>query len=618
MKNKLYLLTAVLFGILCSAQALSWQWAKTGGGSNGANSVGFNQRYDEHILDMVVDNQNNAYYLTTIFDGSPVLDGQAVTHYGDYDILLFSTDCMGNVRWSRSIGGGGGAGEFAQKIVLDNNGGVYLTFGASNASSGGQYLPIRFGDNDVLPVVTNFNIPQAALRYGYLLKYSATDGSLVWRRDFQGDVSIQNSTMDLSGAFIDTQNNIHVIVGFLNGTHLNGMVTVPASYTSVMNFQYYLVKYDTAGNIVGTPALLPLEGTTTFRSGYLNFIFDEANSRYYIAGSRNLPGGGANTFIYNSIPINQNAFLLAIDSQDLTEDWRREIYNGTITEGDYFFGLKKDPSSNSIFLSGSFARSINPGTVSTFSNHTFTTSVGGQISFVMKVNNLGNVEWCSNTTSLSDGSLITFMQNARMPIALRGNEVVFAKGSIREVWGTYPMVRPPNDGTDPLVVRLNKDTGAVIGTHEVLGNYGPHDQFTAIATDMDGNIMLGGFINQQLFVDPADGVPTISNVPGNSKTNFFFAKLATSANCSQMSTDEVSDTKPNITFYPNPADDVLHFETEDAAESFEIFAMSGQKVMAGKLKSGEQNINIARLATGTYMVKIKTETGEATGKVIKK
>jgi hypothetical protein len=92
---------------------------------------------------------------------------------------------------------------------LDNNGGIYLTFAAGNSSSNGSmYLPPRFGDNDVMPVVNDPFVAQAGMRYGHLLKYNTADGNLVWRRDFQGDVSSYNMGMDMSGPVFDSQNNM--------------------------------------------------------------------------------------------------------------------------------------------------------------------------------------------------------------------------------------------------------------------------------------------------------------------------------------------------------------------------------------------------------------------------
>lgn len=232
-------------------------------------------------------------------------------------------------------------------------------------------------------------------------------------------------------------------------------------------------------------------------------------------------------------------------------------------------------------------------------------------------NTSSNVIWCTYPSSLSNGSTQVAMENARMPIAIKGNEVLFAKGSIREVWGNYPMVRPTNDGTDPLLVILNKDTGVVNGTYEVEGNFGPFDQFTAVAVDNDNNIVLGGFIHQQLFTAANDNIPTISNAAGSTKSDFFFAKLATSATCSSLSVEETA-LEAGLQFYPNPVQDFLTIKSKNKLESYEVYSSAGQTVLRGGLGSTNAQINMSALTAGVYYVKVKTEKAVVIEKVIKK
>ena len=619
MKSKMYILIAITAISILNAQAYNFQWAKTGGGSNGSGGVGFNQVDDEHILDVAVDNQNNTYYISSLYSNSPLLDGQPATIYGNRNTILFSTDCQGNIRWKRTIGGGAGGG-ITQKITFDNSGGLYITYGEGNSSNGGQNLPPRFGDNDALPVVDNPFLAQAGMRYGFLLKYNTADGNLVWRRDFQGDVNAVNNRMDFSPAVLDSQNNLHIIVGFQYGTHLNSLITVPNSYNSTQNYQYYLVKYNSDGNIVGTPTLLPLQGATTFYAGYLNFIYDETNARYYLGGSRNFEGSGSNgtSLSYNNISIAGSGFLLAFSSTTFNELWRREFTTTSTIGGNFIYGLKKDPVTSDIYISGKFSRVSN--TVSFGSDFTFSTPLTGQIGYVMKLgttNTSSNIIWSSYPTSLSDGSTQVAIENARMPITINDNEVLFAKGSIRETWGNFPMIRPTNVRTDPLVVKFNKTTGVVTGTHEVLGSGASEEHFTAIATDNDGNIMLGGFINGQLFTDPNDGVPTISNVATATKSNFFFAKLANTA-CSALSTAETKIEDSQISFYPNPTQDFVKVSTKNSLQDYAIYSVSGQLLKNGKFQNNENKIPMHSLPSGNYIINITTDKGKLSGKVIKK
>jgi len=64
----------------------------------------------EQVFDIAIDSNNNYYFLAKITNGTPKLNGQPVTVYGNpqggNDIFIFSTTCDGTVRWSQAIGGG--------------------------------------------------------------------------------------------------------------------------------------------------------------------------------------------------------------------------------------------------------------------------------------------------------------------------------------------------------------------------------------------------------------------------------------------------------------------------------------------------------------------------------
>src|SRR5690606_34930860 len=94
-------------------------------GDQGSFGSGFTYTNDESIRDIAVDNNNNYYYLATINPGSPTLNGAPVTNYSSQDLFLFSTDCQGNVRWTRTIGGYN-KNEYAWNIEVDNAGGIYM------------------------------------------------------------------------------------------------------------------------------------------------------------------------------------------------------------------------------------------------------------------------------------------------------------------------------------------------------------------------------------------------------------------------------------------------------------------------------------------------------------
>src|SRR5690606_12627927 len=158
-----------------------------------------------------------------------------------------------------------------------------------------------------------------------------------------------------------------------------------------------------------------------------------------------------------------------------------------------------------IYITGSYFVFNPNNTVNvTFGNYTFPSS-NGQTPFVMKLQPNGNVLWSKTVDGYANTVVDDGYNYSKGPLVINGNEVAFVKGSQGDQWGTYTMTRPANDDGDPLLVRLNKDTGAVIGAHEILSSYGSKDEFTSVAVDNDGNYILGGFMHGILYEDPNDG-----------------------------------------------------------------------------------------------------------------
>jgi hypothetical protein len=73
-------------------------------------------------------------------------------------------------------------------------------------------------------------------------------------------------------------------------------------------------------------------------------------------------------------------------------------------------------------------------------------------------------------------------------------------------------------------------------------------------------------------------------------------------------------THDQLQIYPNPASGELTIESSDLrVEKVEIFDIAGKTVFT----SHEPTLNISQLPAGAYFVKIKTDKGEWTKKVIK-
>ncbi|RCU43599.1 T9SS type A sorting domain-containing protein [Chryseobacterium lacus] len=630
MNQKIYIISALFTCLMLQAQNYTWQWAQYGGGDQGSSGSGFTYFQDESIRDIAVDSNNNYYYLATVNPGSPTLNGTPVTSYHGQDLFLFSTDCQGSLRWTKTIGGRLSL-EYGWNIELDNNGGLYLlgSFYTTNYVTDPAPIPIHFDTNVTLPLLT---VPSSqpttidpALKTSYLLKYNTSDGNLAWQQALQGDVSWTTRQADSAIFTMDSAKNIHAILGFRAGTHLNGLVTVPSTFTNT--YQYYLVKFNYTpgtGNTVNmtpqaNPLLLPMTGSLEagMVEGQVFLLFDETLNRYYITGKRESGSSGSYfPLSYNNNAFTQDGFLLSLDGTTGAELWRKEFYAYQPLPRNRIHGIVKDNASN-IYISGLYFH-FNPNNTltATFGNYNFPSS-NGNTPVVLKVDSAGNVQWSKSVDGYANSVVAAGYGYSKGPLVLNGNEVAFVKGSQGDQWGTHTMTRPANDDGDPLLVRLNKETGAVIGAHEILSTYGSKDEFTSIAVDNDGNYVVGGFKHGSLFMDPNDGVPELHGNTTSGKSQFFFAKLATSSSCTQMNTTETPLKQTDVVFYPNPVNDVLHIKTKEKLTSYEVITADGRLMKQGKF-TRNHTIDMSGVTPGVYYVKVQGDGFATAGKIVKK
>src|SRR5690554_3175846 len=231
-----YCLFSLLF-FLCSffsqaqVQDYEWDWAKSGGGVNkyagesqGALS-GFN---NELIWDIVIDADNNYYFLASLATGNTHVDGNPITDYsgnpnGGSQTVFFSFTCDGTYRWSRPVGGGGAR---AYHLTLDNDGGIYVSVAVNNTGNTNEPQTC-FSDDDCLPYIAGGpDAEQEGYKTGFLLKYDTDNGELLWRKNYQGDVNFYNRLLQIFDLQIDSNNILHTIIGLKEGVHLDGALTV--------------------------------------------------------------------------------------------------------------------------------------------------------------------------------------------------------------------------------------------------------------------------------------------------------------------------------------------------------------------------------------------------------
>jgi hypothetical protein len=89
---------------------------------------------------------------------------------------------------------------------------------------------------------------------------------------------------------------------------------------------------------------------------------------------------------------------------------------------------------------------------------------------------------------------------------------------------------------------------------------------------------------------------------------------------SNLSTNTLEDPKPYISLYPNPVNSTLTVKTtqNNIIDNITLFDISGRVILVKKgTNSVSEKINLSSLSNGSYFIKISTDSGEVTKKIIK-
>ena len=608
-----------LFSIPANAQQTQpyeWDWAMKGGSSIGGIS-------NETIHDIKVGTDGNYYFIASIFgtgqhhnaqlNGSTIQTNNQPSSVagGSEDILLFSTTCDGQVRWSQAIGGG--SQDLAYNLVLDSEDNVYIGgyFNPGVANAAGTF-PVRFSSTDSLPM--NNNHPDYYKRI-YLVKYDK-DGNYQGKKALQGDVGSSNSGAVILDLAI-SNDTLHFIVGLQHGIHLDNQVTVP---NTVMVGQYYLAKYDTNLDYVNS-MVLPVTDGTGIPTRTSRFAYDENTNTYYIIGEKR--GAPLFPLTYDGQTIINRSFIIAVNGNDGSKKWIREIYSdpgtSSVPAGNKIASVVIDENSN-VYIGGTRFKhptfpdlKIYDPADPSGTTYNITTGADFTVPMIVKFNSDGDVQWVQATTAFSPGVLAPDLRHG-VGIAINNNEVVLGAQGGSDFWGNIEIVRPTtNYQADPILVRLDKQTGNVLGVHDIQGEALSTKRMTAVATDSDGNYIVGGSFNANLFMNNNLGInPLIST----GESDFFVAKLANSL-CGSGNVSTNKFNKLTVNVYPNPTTDIVTIETDENLFNYSVYDINGREIQTGIFGSTNQ-INLQRASNGVYFVKVRTTQGSsATVKVVK-
>ena len=123
---------------------------------------------------------------------------------------------------------------------------------------------------------------------------------------------------------------------------------------------------------------------------------------------------------------------------------------------------------------------------------------------------------------------------------------------------------------------------------------------------MNGSGLSGLFLEDTRWYGASYGWMTISPTPTQPSLPVPAIDPATLSNQNEQ--------KIEFKIYPNPTSDYLNIHTEEQILDVTIFNVQGRQI----LKSTEERLDVSNLTSGIYLIEVKTNSGKAVNKFIKK
>src|SRR5690554_521451 len=148
------------------------------------------------------------------------------------------------------------------------------------------------------------------------------------------------------------------------------------------------------------------------------------------------------------------------------------------------------------------------------------------------------------------------------------------------------------------IARLNTD-GSLDTSFNIGAGFNGGSPSTIIVTmamQPDGKILAGGYFTEY------DGTPQnyITRLHGDTSAG-------------------IEELKPlTVNTYPNPTTDYFNITSQTMIQSVELYDVSGRLVRTSIVNGFETKQNVSNLTNRIYILKIKTNKGEVTGKIVKK
>lgn len=442
-------------------------------------------------------------------------------------------------------------------------------------SNGSEYGCGVFFQNTQFGAFTLTGSPTAMS--GFVYKKDAA-GNFVWAQSFNGNSS---AYVDVRASTTDTNQNIY-IAGMFQGTVNFGTSVKTANVFSGggapgrRNFDGYVVKYDSTGNVVWVKTV---RGPAEDR---IESIKSDRNGNIYVTGcfegGPNAPFwtdffGGPTKNTTGSIT-SMDLFVAKID-QNGNVKWVR---TGGGKYNDYGEAVEVDKNGN-VYVGGDYSAWAE------FDGQRID-SVHFSLNFLVnKYDSTGNLLWIR--TGVGTGYDV-----ARSISASEDGEFLHVTGVVSDkaIFGSDTL--NGYGGEDVLLASYRSD-GTLLRARAMGSSGNDRGHYVAIHPQ-SGEIFLTGYCNSGASFDNY-------TTTGHGGPDIFLAKFNT-PNFVGISESSTSDLRWNI--YPVPAQEVLYIQLTVDADYLVIYDGMGKIIKEEKIVSNKMHLNIGNIDQGMYYLEV--------------
>lgn len=561
-------------------QKPDWIWKKTFQSATGL------QTCKSSTID-----KNGNIYLTGFFSGEVDFDpgpGIYVMSSLDYKYYGFvcKLDSSGNLLWAKFIGGLGSVQCYSIKLDISEN--IFI--------SGSLWGSMDF-DPDTNAV---HNLASAGEWDTFVEKFDS-QGNFEWVKSFQGPKSdfVNNIATDISG-------NVYLAGGFETSVDFDpdSIQSYILSSTGIIDF--FVCKLDQQGIFSWVKTF----GSTS--GEYAEAITIDKLGNIYLTGSFLQtvdfdPGPGIHNLTASSGGF--DVFILKLNPQG-NYVWAERI--GGIS-GDEGTSIATD-SWGYVYILGNFAGSVDFDPDPNYS-YILTANPGQQAGsdiFILKLNGSGNLVWAENFDGKGSDVGKALAIDSKNNIFITGyffNRIDFNPDS-------FGVDSATSEGrADSFLAKLHSDGSfewakSIGGLREEIGN--------TISVGNDGNVILvSDFKSKYIYLDN-DSLTNFSifDSLGGCAPEMLISKI----NSSVIGINSILNNQKLIDFYPNPAQtEITVYENNNSIIQIELYDVHGKSLTNQVIINYEKfhcTVNVSKLTSGIYFLKIQTKSSNAVRKLI--